>query len=155
MVGLSNCNRWILFRRQRRLCGQKCRHRPERPHIKASPYIKRRLTAKLWLRMKLWSKRNVAQERNCCQNAVLAKVESSPSTLKQTANRQREQTALGSELNAEPVLNLADHSEPSFFEEEVSSLPSSSPVMIVAQVSLTPEQLAQKPCNARKSDGKQ
>ncbi|KAA1000324.1 tetratricopeptide repeat protein [Vibrio cholerae] len=46
--------------------------------------------------------------------------------------------------NAEPVLNLADNSEPSFFEEEVSSLPSSSPVMIVEQVSLTPEQLAQK-----------
>ncbi|EGR2429508.1 tetratricopeptide repeat protein [Vibrio cholerae] len=78
------------------------------------------------------------------KNAVLAKVESSPSSFKQTANRQREQTALGSELNAEPVLNLADNSEPSFFEEEVSSLPSSSPVMIVEQVSLTPEQLAQK-----------
>ncbi|ENM3874518.1 tetratricopeptide repeat protein [Vibrio cholerae] len=78
------------------------------------------------------------------KNAVLAKVESSPSSFKQTANRQREQTALGSELNAEPVLNLADNSEPSFFEEEASSLPSSSPVMIVEQVSLTPEQLAQK-----------
>ncbi|EGQ9499973.1 tetratricopeptide repeat protein [Vibrio cholerae] len=78
------------------------------------------------------------------KNAVLAMVERSPSSFKQTANRQREQTALGSELNAEPVLNLADNSEPSFFEEEVSSLPSSSPVMIVEQVSLTPEQLAQK-----------
>ncbi|TLE21290.1 tetratricopeptide repeat protein [Vibrio cholerae] len=92
----------------------------------------------------LVQKETLPKNETTVKNAVLAKVESSPSSLKQTANRQREQTALGSELNAEPVLNLADHSEPSFFEEEVSSLPSSSPVMIVEQVSLTPEQLAQK-----------
>ncbi|TQQ70019.1 tetratricopeptide repeat protein [Vibrio cholerae] len=92
----------------------------------------------------LVQKETLPKNETSVKNAVLAKVESSPSSLKQTANRQREQTALGSELNAEPVLNLADHSEPSFFEEEVSSLPSSSPVMIVEQVSLTPEQLAQK-----------
>ncbi|EGR1056180.1 tetratricopeptide repeat protein [Vibrio cholerae] len=92
----------------------------------------------------LVQKETVPKNETSVKNAVLAKVESSPSSLKQTANRQREQTALGSELNAEPVLNLADNSEPSFFEEEVSSLPSSSPVMIVEQVSLTPEQLAQK-----------
>ncbi|WP_337910231.1 tetratricopeptide repeat protein [Vibrio cholerae] len=92
----------------------------------------------------LVQKETLSKNETSVKNAVLAKVESSPSSLKQTANRQREQTALGSELNAEPVLNLADNSEPSFFEEEVSSLPSSSPVMIVEQVSLTPEQLAQK-----------
>ncbi len=92
----------------------------------------------------LVQKETVPKNETSVKNAVLAKVESSPSSLKQTANRQRERTALGSELNAEPVLNLADNSEPSFFEEEVSSLPSSSPVMIVEQVSLTPEQLAQK-----------
>ncbi|EGR0547800.1 tetratricopeptide repeat protein [Vibrio cholerae] len=92
----------------------------------------------------LVQKETLPKNETSVKNAVLAKVESSPSSLKQTANRQREQTALGSELNAEPVLNLADNSEPSFFEEEVSSLPSSSPVMIVEQVSLTPEQLAQK-----------
>ncbi|MCD1190612.1 MSHA biogenesis protein MshN [Vibrio cholerae] len=92
----------------------------------------------------LVQKETLPKNETSVKNAVLAKVESSPSSLKQTANRQREQTALGSGLNAEPILNLADHSEPSFFEEEVSSLPSSSPVMIVEQVSLTPEQLAQK-----------
>ncbi|HDZ9154244.1 TPA: tetratricopeptide repeat protein [Vibrio cholerae] len=92
----------------------------------------------------LVQKETLPKNETAVKNAVLAKVESSPSSFKQTANRQREQTALGSELNAEPVLNLADHSEPSFFEEEVSSLPSSSPVMIVEQVSLTQEQLAQK-----------
>ncbi|EGQ9413387.1 MSHA biogenesis protein MshN [Vibrio cholerae] len=92
----------------------------------------------------LVQKETLPKNETSVKNAVLAKVESSPSSLKQTANRQREQTTLGSELNAEPVLNLADNSEPSFFEEEVSSLPSSSPVMIVEQVSLTPEQLAQK-----------
>lgn len=92
----------------------------------------------------LVQKETLPKNETAVKNAVLAKVESSPSSFKQTANRQREQTALGSELNAEPVLNLADNSEPSFFEEEVSSLPSSSPVMIVEQVSLTPEQLAQK-----------
>ncbi|EJL6411365.1 tetratricopeptide repeat protein [Vibrio cholerae] len=92
----------------------------------------------------LVQKETLPKNETAVKNAVLAKVESSPSSLKQTANRQREQTALGSELNAEPVLNLVDNSEPSFFEEEVSSLPSSSPVMIVEQVSLTPEQLAQK-----------
>ncbi|GIA02284.1 MSHA biogenesis protein MshN [Vibrio cholerae] len=92
----------------------------------------------------LVQKETLPKNETSVKNAVLAKVESSPSSFKQTANRQREQTALGSELNAEPVLNLADNSEPSFFEEEVSSLPSSSPVMIVEQVSLTPEQLAQK-----------
>ncbi|EJL6951937.1 tetratricopeptide repeat protein [Vibrio cholerae] len=92
----------------------------------------------------LVQKETLPKNETSVKNAVLAKVESSPSSLKQTANRQREQTALGSELNAEPILNLADNSEPSFFEEEVSSLPSSSPVMIVEQVSLTPEQLAQK-----------
>ncbi|MCQ0983788.1 tetratricopeptide repeat protein [Vibrio cholerae] len=92
----------------------------------------------------LVQKETLPKNETSVKNAVLAKVESSPSSLKQTANRQREQTALGSELNAEPVLNLVDNSEPSFFEEEVSSLPSSSPVMIVEQVSLTPEQLAQK-----------
>lgn len=98
----------------------------------------------------LVQKETLPKNETSVKNAVLAKVEGSPTSLKQTANRQREQTALGSELNAEPVLNLVDNSEPSFFEEEVSSLPSSSPVMIVEQVSLTPEQLAQKPCNARK-----
>ncbi|EOX1555920.1 tetratricopeptide repeat protein [Vibrio cholerae] len=92
----------------------------------------------------LVQKETVPKNETAVKNAVFAKVEGSPTSLKQTANRQREQTALGSELNAEPVLNLADNSEPSFFEEEVSSLPSSSPVMIVEQVSLTPEQLAQK-----------
>ncbi|HAS3592790.1 TPA: tetratricopeptide repeat protein [Vibrio cholerae] len=92
----------------------------------------------------LVQKETLPKNETAVKNAVRAKVESSPSSLKQTANRQREQTALGSELNAEPVLNLADNSEPSFFEEEVSRLPSSSPVMIVEQVSLTPEQLAQK-----------
>ncbi|EKG0019297.1 tetratricopeptide repeat protein [Vibrio cholerae] len=92
----------------------------------------------------LVQKETLPKNETSVKNAVIAKVESSPSSLKQTANRQREQTALGSELNAEPVLNLADNSELSFFEEEVSSLPSSSPVMIVEQVSLTPEQLAQK-----------
>ncbi|HDV5478571.1 TPA: tetratricopeptide repeat protein [Vibrio cholerae] len=92
----------------------------------------------------LVQKETLPKNETAVKNTVLAKVESSPSSLKQTANRQREQTTLGSELNAEPVLNLADNSEPSFFEEEVSSLPSSSPVMIVEQVSLTPEQLAQK-----------
>ncbi|ELL0575558.1 tetratricopeptide repeat protein [Vibrio cholerae] len=92
----------------------------------------------------LVQKETLPKNETAVKNAVLAKVESSPSSFKQTANRQREQTALGSELNAEPVLNLADNSEPSFFEEEVSSLPSSSPMMIVEQVSLTPEQLAQK-----------
>ncbi|EGQ9892020.1 tetratricopeptide repeat protein [Vibrio cholerae] len=92
----------------------------------------------------LVQKETVPKNETSVKNAVLAKVEGSPTSLKQTANRQREQTALGSELNAESVLNLADNSEPSFFEEEVSSLPSSSPVMIVEQVSLTPEQLAQK-----------
>ncbi|CSC06929.1 MSHA biogenesis protein MshN [Vibrio cholerae] len=92
----------------------------------------------------LVQKETLPKNETSIKNAVLAKVESSPSSFKQTANRQREQTTLGSELNAEPVLNLADNSEPSFFEEEVSSLPSSSPVMIVEQVSLTPEQLAQK-----------
>ncbi|ELL7124694.1 TPA: tetratricopeptide repeat protein [Vibrio cholerae] len=92
----------------------------------------------------LVQKETLPKNETAVKNAVLAKVESSPSSFKQTANRQREQTTLGSELNAEPVLNLADNSEPSFFEEEVSSLPSSSPVMIVEQVSLTPEQLAQK-----------
>ncbi|EGR4342783.1 tetratricopeptide repeat protein [Vibrio cholerae] len=92
----------------------------------------------------LVQKETLPKNETSVKNAVLAKVESSPSSFKQTANRQREQTTLGSELNAEPVLNLADNSEPSFFEEEVSSLPSSSPVMIVEQVSLTPEQLAQK-----------
>ncbi|HBK7267566.1 TPA: tetratricopeptide repeat protein [Vibrio cholerae] len=92
----------------------------------------------------LVQKETLPKNETSVKNAVLAKVESSPSSLKQTANRQREQTALGSELNAEPILNLVDNSEPSFFEEEVSSLPSSSPVMIVEQVSLTPEQLAQK-----------
>ncbi|EGR1125477.1 tetratricopeptide repeat protein [Vibrio cholerae] len=92
----------------------------------------------------LVQKETLPKNETSVKNAVLAKVESSPSSFKQTANRQREQTALGSELNAEPLLNLADNSEPSFFEEEVSSLPSSSPVMIVEQVSLTPEQLAQK-----------
>ncbi|EKF9602316.1 tetratricopeptide repeat protein [Vibrio cholerae] len=92
----------------------------------------------------LVQKETLPKNETSVKNAVLAKVEGSPTSLKQTANRQREQTALGSELNAEPVLNLADNSEPSFFEEEVSSLPSSSPVMIVEQVSLTPEQLAQK-----------
>ncbi len=92
----------------------------------------------------LVQKETLSKNETSVKNAVLAKVESSPSSLKKTANRQREQTALGSELNAEPILNLADNSEPSFFEEEVSSLPSSSPVMIVEQVSLTPEQLAQK-----------
>ncbi|EPO2948956.1 tetratricopeptide repeat protein [Vibrio cholerae] len=92
----------------------------------------------------LVQKETLPKNETSVKNAVLAKVEGSPTSLKQTANRQREQTALGSELNVEPVLNLADHSEPSFFEEEVSSLPSSSPVMIVEQVSLTPEQLAQK-----------
>ncbi|WP_182910938.1 tetratricopeptide repeat protein [Vibrio cholerae] len=92
----------------------------------------------------LVQKETLPKNETSVKNAVLAKVESSPSSFKQTANRQREQTTLGSELNAEPALNLADNSEPSFFEEEVSSLPSSSPVMIVEQVSLTPEQLAQK-----------
>ncbi|EOA6574464.1 TPA: tetratricopeptide repeat protein [Vibrio cholerae] len=92
----------------------------------------------------LVQKETLPKNETAVKNTVLAKVESSPSSFKQTANRQREQTTLGSELNAEPVLNLADNSEPSFFEEEVSSLPSSSPVMIVEQVSLTPEQLAQK-----------
>ncbi|EGR0595319.1 tetratricopeptide repeat protein [Vibrio cholerae] len=92
----------------------------------------------------LVQKETLPKNETSVKNAVLAKVEGSPTSLKQTANRQREQTALGSELNAEPVLNLVDNSEPSFFEEEVSSLPSSSPVMIVEQVSLTPEQLAQK-----------
>ncbi|TXZ96380.1 tetratricopeptide repeat protein [Vibrio cholerae] len=92
----------------------------------------------------LVQKETLPKNETAVKNTVLAKVESSPSSLKQTANRQREQTTLGSELNAESVLNLADNSEPSFFEEEVSSLPSSSPVMIVEQVSLTPEQLAQK-----------
>ncbi|EGS65548.1 tetratricopeptide repeat protein [Vibrio cholerae] len=92
----------------------------------------------------LVQKETLPKNETSVKNAVFAKVEGSPTSLKQTANRQREQTALGSELNAEPVLNLADNSEPSFFEEEVSSLPSSSPVMIVEQVSLTPEQLAQK-----------
>ncbi|MCD1219925.1 tetratricopeptide repeat protein [Vibrio cholerae] len=92
----------------------------------------------------LVQKETLPKNETAVKNTVLAKVESSPSSLKQTANRQREQTTLGSELNAEPVLNLADNSEPSFFEEEVSSLPSSSQVMIVEQVSLTPEQLAQK-----------
>ncbi|EOW9154793.1 tetratricopeptide repeat protein [Vibrio cholerae] len=92
----------------------------------------------------LVQKETLPKNETSVKNAVLAKVESSPSSFKQTANRQREQTTLESELNAEPVLNLADHSELSFFEEEVSSLPSSSPVMIVEQVSLTPEQLAQK-----------
>ncbi|EGR0502694.1 tetratricopeptide repeat protein [Vibrio cholerae] len=92
----------------------------------------------------LVQKETLPKNETSVKNAVLAKVESSPSSFKQTANRQREQITLGSELNAEPVLNLADNSEPSFFEEEVSSLPSSSPVMIVEQVSLTPEQLAQK-----------
>ncbi|EGQ8138824.1 MSHA biogenesis protein MshN [Vibrio cholerae V51] len=92
----------------------------------------------------LVQKETLPKNETSVKNAVLAKVESSPSSFKQTANRQREQTTLGSELNAELVLNLADNSEPSFFEEEVSSLPSSSPVMIVEQVSLTPEQLAQK-----------
>ncbi|EIY4765532.1 tetratricopeptide repeat protein [Vibrio cholerae] len=92
----------------------------------------------------LVQKETLPKNETSVKNAVIAKVESSPSSLKQTANRQREQTALGSELNAEPVLNLADNSELSFFEEEVSSLPSSSPVMIVEQVSLTAEQLAQK-----------
>lgn len=92
----------------------------------------------------LVQKETLPKNETSVKNAVLAKVEGSPTSLKQTANRQREQTALGSELNAEPVLNLVDNSEPSFFEEEVSSLPSSSSVMIVEQVSLTPEQLAQK-----------
>ncbi|EOI6422069.1 TPA: tetratricopeptide repeat protein [Vibrio cholerae] len=92
----------------------------------------------------LVQKETLPKNETAVKNTVLAKVESSPSSLKQTANRQREQTTLGAELNAESVLNLADNSEPSFFEEEVSSLPSSSPVMIVEQVSLTPEQLAQK-----------
>lgn len=92
----------------------------------------------------LVQKETLPKNETSVKNAVLAKVEGSPTSLKQTANRQREQTALGSELNAEPVLNLVDNSEPSFLEEEVSSLPSSSPVMIVEQVSLTPEQLAQK-----------
>ncbi|EOX3341299.1 tetratricopeptide repeat protein [Vibrio cholerae] len=92
----------------------------------------------------LVQKETLPKNETSVKNAVLAKVEGSPTSLKQTANRQREQTALGSELNAEPVLNLVDNSEPSFFEEEVSSLPSSSPVMSVEQVSLTPEQLAQK-----------
>ncbi|WP_162906195.1 tetratricopeptide repeat protein [Vibrio cholerae] len=92
----------------------------------------------------LVQKETLPKNETSVKNAVLAKVEGAPTSLKQTANRQREQTALGSELNAEPVLNLVDNSEPSFFEEEVSSLPSSSPVMIVEQVSLTPEQLAQK-----------
>ncbi|EOX3117445.1 tetratricopeptide repeat protein [Vibrio cholerae] len=92
----------------------------------------------------LVQKETLPKNETAVKNAVFAKVESSPSSLKQTANRQREQTALGSELNAEPILNLADNSEPSFFEEEASSLPSSSPMMIVEQVSLTPEQLAQK-----------
>ncbi|EGQ9436865.1 tetratricopeptide repeat protein [Vibrio cholerae] len=92
----------------------------------------------------LVQKETLPKNETAVKNTVLAKVESSPSSLKQTANRQREQTTLGSELNAEPVLNLADNSEPSFFEEEASSLPSSSPMMIVEQVSLTPEQLAQK-----------
>lgn len=92
----------------------------------------------------LVQKETLPKNETTVKNAVFAKVEGSPTSLKQTANRQREQTALGSELNAEPILNLADNSEPSFFEEEVSSLPSSSPVMIVEQVSLTPEQLAQK-----------
>ncbi|HDZ9389364.1 TPA: tetratricopeptide repeat protein [Vibrio cholerae] len=92
----------------------------------------------------LVQKETLPKNETSVKNAVFAKVEGSPTSLKQTANRQREQTALGSELNAEPILNLADNSEPSFFEEEVSSLPSSSPVMIVEQVSLTPEQLAQK-----------
>ncbi|MEK6161354.1 tetratricopeptide repeat protein [Vibrio cholerae] len=99
----------------------------------------------------LVQKETLPKNETSVKNAVLAKVEGSPTSLKQTANRQREQTALGSEqtalgseLNAEPVLNLVDNSEPSFFEEEVSSLPSSSLVMIVEQVSLTPEQLAQK-----------
>ncbi|CSB02323.1 tetratricopeptide repeat protein [Vibrio cholerae] len=92
----------------------------------------------------LVQKETLPKNETSVKNAVLAKAEGSPTSLKQTANRQREQTALGSELNAEPVLNLVDNSEPSFFEEEVSSLPSSSPVMIVEQVSLTPEQLAQK-----------
>ncbi|WP_219221871.1 tetratricopeptide repeat protein [Vibrio cholerae] len=92
----------------------------------------------------LVQKETLPKNETSVKNAVLAKVEGSPTSLKQAANRQREQTALGSELNAEPVLNLVDNSEPSFFEEEVSSLPSSSPVMIVEQVSLTPEQLAQK-----------
>lgn len=92
----------------------------------------------------LVQKETLPKNETSVKNAVLAKVEGSPTSLKQTANRQREQTALGSELNAEPVLNLVDNSEPSFFEEEVSSLPSSSLMMIVEQVSLTPEQLAQK-----------
>ncbi|GHZ94800.1 MSHA biogenesis protein MshN [Vibrio cholerae] len=92
----------------------------------------------------LVQKETLPKNETAVNKTLLAKVDSQPISLKQTANRQREQTALGSELNAEPVLNLADHSEPSFFEEEVSSLPSSSPVMIVEQVSLTPEQLAQK-----------
>lgn len=81
----------------------------------------------------LVQKETLPKNETSVKNAVLAKVEGSPTSLKQTANRQREQTALGSEqtalgseLNAEPVLNLVDNSEPSFFEEEVSSLPSSS-----------------------------
>lgn len=92
----------------------------------------------------LVQKETLPKNETAVNKTLLAKVDSQPISLKQTVNRQREQTTLGSELNAEPVLNLADHSEPSFFEEEVSSLPSSSPVMIVEQVSLTPEQLAQK-----------
>ncbi|HGF7182968.1 TPA: tetratricopeptide repeat protein [Vibrio cholerae] len=92
----------------------------------------------------LVQKETLPKNETAVNKTLLAKVDSQPISLKQTVNRQREQTALGTELNAEPVLNLADNSELSFFEEEVSSLPSSSPVMIVEQVSLTPEQLAQK-----------
>lgn len=92
----------------------------------------------------LVQKETLPKNETAVNKTLLAKVDSQPISLKQTVNRQQEQTALGTELNAEPVLNLADNSELSFFEEEVSSLPSSSPVMIVEQVSLTPEQLAQK-----------
>ncbi|HGH6007610.1 TPA: tetratricopeptide repeat protein [Vibrio cholerae] len=92
----------------------------------------------------LVQKETLPKNETAVNKTLLAKVDSQPISLKQTVNRQQEQAALGTELNAEPVLNLADNSELSFFEEEVSSLPSSSPVMIVEQVSLTPEQLAQK-----------
>ncbi|HGF7176609.1 TPA: tetratricopeptide repeat protein [Vibrio cholerae] len=92
----------------------------------------------------LVQKETLPKNETAVNKTLLAKVDSQPISLKQTVNRQQEQTALGTELNTEPVLNLADNSELSFFEEEVSSLPSSSPVMIVEQVSLTPEQLAQK-----------
>lgn len=92
----------------------------------------------------LVQKETLPKNETAVNKTLLAKVDSQPISLKQTVNRQQEQAALGTELNAEPVLNLADNSELSFFEEDVSSLPSSSPVMIVEQVSLTPEQLAQK-----------